>query len=94
MRRREFITALGGAAAPSLLWPLAARSQQRALPVIGYLSGDLPGPERANVAAFLRGLNETGYVKVATWRSNIGGRTVNPTACRRWRLTWFTVRSP
>jgi putative tryptophan/tyrosine transport system substrate-binding protein len=59
LKRREFISLLGGAAA----WPLAARAQQPALPVIGYLSGDLLGPQRDWVAAFHRGMNETGYVE-------------------------------
>jgi putative tryptophan/tyrosine transport system substrate-binding protein len=59
LKRREFITLLGGAAA----WPLAAHAQQPAVPVIGYLVGGLradDGPERA---AFLRGLGETGFVE-------------------------------
>jgi putative tryptophan/tyrosine transport system substrate-binding protein len=59
MRRREFITLLGGAAAS----PLAARAQKPTLPVIGFLSGESPGMWHDFVAAFHRGLDETGYVE-------------------------------
>jgi len=59
MRRREFISFVGGAAA----WPLSVRAQQRAPPVIGYLSGGAPGFSAPYVAAFHQGLTETGYIE-------------------------------
>ena len=59
LRRREFITVLGGAAA----WPLAATGQQPALPVVGYLSGQSPTESANSLAAFRQGLNDAGYVE-------------------------------
>jgi ABC-type uncharacterized transport system substrate-binding protein len=62
MNRRAFISALGGAAASSCLWPLAARAQQQPR-IIGYLDTSSREARRATVAGILRGLSETGYVE-------------------------------
>jgi putative ABC transport system substrate-binding protein len=60
MRRRDFIKAIGGGVVP---WPLAARAQQAAMPVVGLLSGSSPGAIPHLLAALKRGLGDNGFVE-------------------------------
>jgi putative ABC transport system substrate-binding protein len=60
MRRRDLVSLLGGAMAA---WPLAALTQQKSMPVVGFLGAGRPGPSAWNVAGFREGLSEGGYVE-------------------------------
>jgi putative tryptophan/tyrosine transport system substrate-binding protein len=60
VKRRKFLTLVGGAAAT---WPIAARAQQGAMPVIGYLNNGSPESDTHRLTGVRRGLNQTGYVE-------------------------------
>ena len=81
VKRREFITLLGGAA----MSPLTARAQQRSMPVIGYLGGTTFEMTRGYVAAFHRGLADTGFTEGRNVAIEYRWERVTTIAWRVWR---------
>jgi putative ABC transport system substrate-binding protein len=85
MRRREFIVICGATVGT---WPLTTRAQQT-MPVIGFLSGRSPAESAGVVAAFHKGLSETGYVE--SQNVTIDFRRASFVACPRSQQNWFTA---
>ncbi|HVQ81942.1 MAG: hypothetical protein WAK36_18635 [Pseudolabrys sp.] len=78
MKRREFITLLGGAAA---VWPITVLAQQSTMPVVGFIHILSPENVPHFVPAFHRGLKEAGFVEAKTSQSNTAGRMASMTEC-------------
>jgi hypothetical protein len=91
MRRRDFIKVVAGSA---MTLPLAARAQQAAMPVVGFLSSGSSESIAHLIPVFRQGLAETGYIEGATSQSNIVGPKVNTIGCRLWWRSCYAARLP
>jgi putative tryptophan/tyrosine transport system substrate-binding protein len=90
MWRREFLGVLGGVAT----WPMVARAQQSAMPVIGFLSLRSANDTVGTLAALREGLSKTGFVEGQNLAIELASRKVTMIDCRRWSQSWFGGRWP
>jgi putative ABC transport system substrate-binding protein len=88
MNRREIIVGLGSAA----VWPLVARAQQPAMPVIGWLGGGWPQANADRMRAFHQSLSESGFVEGRDVTIEYRWATINMIDCRRLRLIWSIAK--
>jgi putative ABC transport system substrate-binding protein len=86
--RRHCIVVLAG----STVWPLAARAQRPAMPVVGFLSSRSPHESASAVAAFRQSLSEAGYIEGKNLALAFAGPRVNTVGCPHWRPIWLAVR--
>ena len=87
--RRQFITLLGGGVAAA--WPIAARAQQQAMPLVGVISLLSPETMRRPIAAFRDGLRDLGYHEGKNVMVDYRFVEVNTAVPRHWCRTWFAV---
>ena len=90
MKRREFISLIGGAAT----WPLVSHAQQSAMPVIGFLYPTSSDMETDRLRTFREGLKDTGYLEGDNVRSNTASPKINSIAYTCSRPIWWLGGSP
>jgi len=91
MKRREFITLVGGATAA---WPLTARAQQSAMPVVGYLRNGTRAVSARSEAALRQGLGSMGLSKATMSRLTTDTLKTRTTGCPHWWTIWFDGGCP
>jgi putative ABC transport system substrate-binding protein len=90
MKRREFMTLIGGAA---VAWPLAASAQQPPMPVVGLLDQRSPEELADRLRSFRQGLRDSGFIEGQNVAIDYRWQKINWIDYRIWRPTWFADKS-